>query len=158
MKLPIYKEIPLTGNLQHLKNSVAKTLQINCPKYIDLQEYDEEQVDTILMMLVQIIRSNRMSQLFPYPLYVLASSYYQDHGFVIYHQKRDLPQYFAKKYARVTVKERKLLMRNKILVTKINNGDVENLGERVRRVTLGQRQLFKLNAEHTFYRHVLENL
>jgi hypothetical protein len=158
MKLPIYKEIPLPANFHELGSTVTPLLYLNCPKYIDLLDYEEDQVDTILMRLTEILRENRVSQIFPYPIYILAHSFSQDYGFVIYSKKRDLPQFFAKKSCRITVKERKLLMRNKILVTKISNSDIENFGERVQRVTLGQRQLLKLNAEHEFYRHVLDNL
>ncbi len=151
MKIPIYEEIILQGNgKEYLSDFIPLSRIGRVPSFINAVKLNRHELFTFLNDLEETLRNNKLSPIFPYPLYVITEEASHYNTIPLLKSVKELPEHFYKKIKRPNNKEIQLLNRLYLRVEKVSNLEMNQLLENLKNVAEKQKKLFVLTRELYF--------
>ncbi len=162
MKIPIYTEVSFEGLNQLDLGDIRKALQKAkvgvLPSYIVTHHFAQAELFSFLTLLAQALDELKMTERFPYPLYIISTQMVSHSRFFIAPNVESLPVHFFKKVKRLKPKEQLLLSKIVVMGEKIVNVNLVSKLASVKKQAKLNRELANVCHELNSYDLMLEQL
>ena len=150
MKIPIFEEILLKGfSINDLKAVVEDSRIGKVPCYVNLSNYNSDDLEVAIMNLEQVILENSLHPRFPYPFYLITSKTINT-VFPSVRSVKELPEHYFKKVKRPNNKELQLLNKLSLKVDKIKNLELYKITQELKDSSNSQKKLYQETKELHF--------
>ena len=154
MKIPIFEEILLKGiSVNDLKAVVEDSRIGRVPCYVNLSNYQTDDLETLIMNLEQVVLDHSLHPRFPYPFYIITTKSVRT-ILPSVRTVKDLPEHYFKKVKRPNNKELQLLNKLSLKVDKIKNLELYKISQELKDSADSQKKLYTETKEL----HFLETL
>jgi hypothetical protein len=150
MKIPIFEEIILKG---HSSTEIHASLEDSrigkVPAYINLHQVKNDDLETLVMNLEQVILEIQAHPRFPYPLFLITRK--SLHSLIpTVRTVSELPEHYFRKVKRPNNKELQLLNKLSLKVDKIKNLELYKVMEKFKESAEAQKKLYQETKELFF--------
>lgn len=154
MKIPIFEEILLKGTTLSDLQAVVEDSKIGkVPCYMNLSNFNKDELDTLVMNLEQIILEASLHPRFPYPLFLVTEKSVKS-LFPSVKSVKELPEHYFKKVKRPNNKELQLLNKLSLKVDKIKNLQLYKITQELKDTSDTQKKLYVETKELHFLEHL----
>lgn len=154
MKIPIFEEVLLKGTSLSELHAVVEDSKIGkVPCYLNLSNFVNDELETLIMNLEQVILEAALHPRFPYPLFLVTEKSVKS-LFPSVKSVKDLPEHYFKKVKRPNNKELQLLNKLSLKVDKIKNLQLYKITQDLKDTADTQKKLYIETKELHFLEHL----
>jgi len=159
MQLPLFQTIHIkSGTPEELMSLLNPELNLKHPIVFNLKKIPFDQQREVTGLIENFYVTNNYSFKFPYAVYLLSDHESSVSNMTTIYSETELPKFFTNKEGKLNVKETHLMNKNRLLQQEIHNTDAGNANRELAVFGEVHRQIFLMEEERIFYRHILNSL